>query len=84
MVFTTPPTLLTVKQFSDKHIAFSEASIRSLIFNAQPRPNVIDNGLAPAIKRIGGRILIDEQRFFTWVYNGANAGSLQISQGGQL
>ena len=57
----------TVKQFSMKHSVFSEASLRSLIFNEK------DNGLYVAIRRIGTgkrkRVLIDEAAFFDWIEN---------------
>ena len=53
----------TVKQFSDKHPAFSVGSLRALIFNAST------NGLneAGAIVRVGRKILLNEARFFFWV-----------------
>jgi hypothetical protein len=56
------PTLLTVKQFSEKHPAFTHGSIRALIFNES------SNGLAKAgaIVRIGRRVLVDEEKFFGW------------------
>jgi hypothetical protein len=54
---------LTVKQFSEKHPAFTNGGLRSLIFNEE------SNGLAKAgaIVRIGRRVLIDEEKFFSWV-----------------
>jgi hypothetical protein len=56
------PTLLTVKQFSEKHPAFTQGSIRALIFTEE------SNGLAKAgaIVRIGRRVLVDEEKFFGW------------------
>ena len=69
-------SLLTVKLFSKKHPAFSEAGLRYYIFNAKARKNsrgetIAGNGLAKAgaIVRIGRKLLIDEQRFFTWLDN---------------
>lgn len=53
--------LLTVKQFIEKHPAFTNGSIRALIFNAQK------NGLSKALRRIGGRVLIKEKDFFNWI-----------------
>lgn len=53
--------LLTVKQFSQKHIAFSTNALRALIFNAHK------NGFNKVIRRIGGRVLIKEDSFFDWV-----------------
>lgn len=51
-------TYLTVRQFSEKHTAFSQSSLRALIFHRQA------NGFAPAFLRIGRKILIDEETFF--------------------
>jgi len=53
----------TVKQFSEKHPAFSVGSLRSLIFNAS------SNGLneSGAIVRVGRKILLSETRFFNWI-----------------
>jgi hypothetical protein len=56
-------TLLTVQQFSEKHPAFTQASLRWQIFNE------LTNGLAEAgvILRVGRKVLIDESRFFDWL-----------------
>jgi hypothetical protein len=65
------PKLLTVKQFSEHHPAFSQASLRSLIFAANSRKSshgvIPGNGLDLAIVRIGRKVLIDEVKFFEWV-----------------
>ncbi len=57
------PTLSTVKQFSEKHQAFTTGGLRALIFNEH------QNGLAKsgAIVRIGRKVLIDEAKFFNWI-----------------
>jgi hypothetical protein len=64
-------TLLTVRQFSDKHPAWSQSALRNLIFHGEPRKSskgdIPGNGLAPAIVRVGGKVLIDEDRFFAWI-----------------
>ena len=54
---------LTVNQFTAKHTAFNTGGLRSLIFNEH------QNGLAEsgAIVRIGRKVLIDENLFFSWV-----------------
>jgi hypothetical protein len=59
----TEMNYLTVKQFAEKHIAFSESSLRFLIFNEK------NNGLADSkvIARVGKRVLINEERFFNWL-----------------
>ena len=54
--------LLTVSQFASEYPAFSQASLRHLIFDAST------NGFCKVLRRIGKRkILIDEQAFFQWV-----------------
>lgn len=57
------PVLSTVRQFAENHQAFSQNSIRMLIFNED------QNGLAQsgAIVRIGRKVLIDESKFFAWI-----------------
>jgi predicted DCC family thiol-disulfide oxidoreductase YuxK len=54
---------LTVNQFTAKHTAFNTGGLRSLIFNEH------QNGLAKsgAIVRIGRKVLIEENLFFSWV-----------------
>jgi len=63
--------LSTVRQFADKHPAFSQGSLRNLIFLAEDRntsKGVINgNGLEIALVRIGRKLLIDEARFFEWI-----------------
>lgn len=64
---------VTVRQFSERNPAFSEPSVRNLIFKADPRESSLGgipgNGLieAGAIVRIGRKVLISESRFFAWV-----------------
>lgn len=57
------PTLLTVKQFSEKHQAFPEGSLRHLIFFSSE--NSLDR--SGALVRNGRRILINEEKFFSWL-----------------
>jgi len=65
--------LLTVRQLNQRNPAFSESSLRNLIFKAEPghstKGEIPGNGLieAGAIIRIGRKVLIDEARFFAWV-----------------
>ncbi|MPS93205.1 MAG: hypothetical protein E2583_05850 [Comamonas sp.] len=80
-----PPKIswLTVAQFNVKHPAFSENALRALIFAAKPRVAAVrngvetvlpGNGLAVAIRRIGRRVLINENEFLNWVdQQGRNA-----------
>ncbi|EER59296.1 hypothetical protein AcdelDRAFT_3124 [Acidovorax delafieldii 2AN] len=73
-----PPaiTWLTVAQMAVKHPAWSENSLRALIFASKDRvaavrkgtQNIIPgNGLAAAIRRVGRRVLINEKEFLDWV-----------------
>jgi len=68
---TITRTLLTVRQFSERHPAFSQGALRNLIFFADDRKtskgNMPGNGLSVALFRIGCKVLIDEARFFTWI-----------------
>lgn len=61
---TTAKYLRTVAQLADELPAFDEPAIRRLIFHAE------DNGLAPAIFRIGRRVLIHEKLFNEWIEEG--------------
>ena len=62
-----PRILLTVRQFSDKHRAFPQGSLRNLIFLAESRKTskgvIKGNGLNVALVRIGRKLLIDEEKF---------------------
>ncbi len=55
--------LFTINQFTEKHKAFNEGSIRWILFNRK------SNGLeaSGALLHNGRRILIDEDRFFDWL-----------------
>lgn len=72
---SAPRPLLTIQQFSDRHKAFTQPSIRNLILNSEDRLNsrgeriIPGNGLAEAgaIVRIGRRVLVDEAAFFRWI-----------------
>jgi hypothetical protein len=44
-----------------KHPTFTEYSLRHYIRNAHR------NGLAPAVKRLGRKILVDEGAFIAWL-----------------
>ena len=66
-----PPILLSVRQFSEKHPAFPQGSLRNLIFLAESRKTskgmIPGNGLNIALVRIGRKLLIDETKFFQWI-----------------
>jgi len=55
---TNLPRLLSLKQFSKKHPAFTEPGLRWLRFNQET------NGFASAFVTVGRRVLIDEGEFF--------------------
>ncbi|KXW58917.1 hypothetical protein FEMY_04360 [Ferrovum myxofaciens] len=63
--------LASVRQFSEKHPAFSQGALRNLIFLASDRKTskgpTPGNGLTVALVRIGRKVLIDEIKFFEWV-----------------
>ncbi|MDR2013689.1 MAG: hypothetical protein LBQ20_11810 [Rhodanobacter sp.] len=52
---------LTVRQTAQKYPAFTEPSIRWLIFNR------LSNGFSRCIVQIGRRTLIDESEFVAWL-----------------
>lgn len=58
---TVAESLRSVAQLADQLPAFDEPAIRRLIFHAE------ENGLAPAIFRIGRRVLIDVGLFNQWI-----------------
>lgn len=66
-----PRTLLTVRQFCDKHPAFTQGALRNLIFLSESRKSskgiITGNGLSIALIRIGRKLLIDEAKFFQWI-----------------
>ena len=65
------PVLSTIRQFSEKHPAFSQGSLRNLIHFSTERYSskgkIPGNGLDIALVRIGRKLLIDESKFFEWV-----------------
>lgn len=71
------PNLLPVREFSNKHPQFSEASLRYHIFRAKQRKDTTDGEVKPngmeecgALVRVGRRVLINEEKFFEWIMNG--------------
>jgi hypothetical protein len=67
----TQRILSSVRQFADKHPAFTQGNLRNLIFNAQPRVTrtgtLPGNGFDMCLVRVGRKILIDEEKFFQWL-----------------
>lgn len=66
-----PRALFTVRQFADKHQAFTQGAIRNLVFLSENRNTskgiIKGNGLDVALVRIGRKLLIDEAKFFHWI-----------------
>lgn len=57
------PKYLSIPQFADEHAAFSENTLRWMRVKSDPTdPDC--NGFADAFVKVGGRVLIDEARFF--------------------
>ena len=50
--------LLTIRQFAEKHPAFTAPALRNIRFHQE------SNGFAPAFKTVGRKVLIDESVFF--------------------
>ena len=72
MLQEPPPKIFTVKQFAARNIAFSEGSLRWMVFQSK-QPEELSkgrnyHGLKRAVIKNGTRILIDEDRFFEWLY----------------
>lgn len=51
----------TIKQLVESGAPFSEAGLRWQVFHAQ------ENGLSPALLRVGKKLLIDEEAFEQWL-----------------
>jgi hypothetical protein len=68
-------TWLTIKLLAKAEPAFSEAALRNLVFKADNRESSLGvipgNGLAPHIRRVGRKILINHQGFLCWIAGGA-------------
>lgn len=66
-------SLFTVEQFSKTQPAFTQSSLRNIIYMANPRKStqgvIQGNGLLEcgAIIRVGRKVLIDGEKFIGWV-----------------
>lgn len=56
---------LRVKDVPSKYPAFTESSIRWAIFNSAT------NGFNKVIRKVGRRVLIDEEAFLQWIDSAA-------------
>ena len=65
------PKWMTVKLLAQYEPAFTCSAIRNLIFQSEDRKTslgvVKGNGLAPAIRRVGSKVLINHEAFLTWI-----------------
>ena len=65
---------LTIKLLAQSEPAFSEAAIRNHIFNAASRKSskgtIKGNGLAPHIRRVGSKVLINHGGWLSWIDGG--------------
>jgi hypothetical protein len=57
----TDRRLRTVRLFCEEHPAFTQGSLRWLLFNR------VSNGLERSVVKIGRRVLIDTDAFFAWI-----------------
>ena len=69
----------TVEQIANKHRQITQNAIRAQIFAAKPRLRakkkggddwIQGNGLAPALRKVGRRLLIDESLYSLWIDKG--------------
>ena len=71
MTNTTQQNWLTVKLLSQVMPAFTPSAIRNLVFNAADRKTskgiIKGNGLAPHIRRVGAKVLINHAGFLSWI-----------------
>ena len=56
-------TLFTIKQFAARHPAFSNNSLRWIIFRSADKTDPKYAKFRAAIHRVGGKVLIEEPRF---------------------
>ena len=58
---STPPRLLSVKQFCAKHPWATRGGLRQLLFNRK------ENGFDKCVVRLGRKLLLDEAAVFAWI-----------------
>jgi 3D (Asp-Asp-Asp) domain-containing protein len=67
-------SLLSIKEFSNKHTSFSESALWGLRFKSKPRNStsgkVLGNALDSAFIKLGSRVYIDEYKFFFLIRQG--------------
>ena len=55
------PEYFTISQFCDRHEWATLGGIRHLVFHEHT------NGFAPCVRRMGRRVLLDENAVFVWI-----------------
>lgn len=65
--FPLSRSLLTVRQLAQKYPDITtESALRGFIFASKIRNGHSANGFAKVMVRFGAKILLDEEKFFTW------------------
>lgn len=62
---------LTIKLLAQAEPSFTEPAIRNQVFNAAPgkssKGTIPGNGLAPHIRRVGSKVLINHGGYLSWI-----------------
>jgi hypothetical protein len=66
-VSTLVNRIIPVTKWAEHHAWPSTSALRNLIFHADK------NGFDAVVRRVAGRVLIDETAFFTWAENAAKS-----------
>jgi len=65
---------LTIKLLAEAEPSFTELAIRNYVFKANSRKSskgtIPGNGLAPHIRRVGAKVLINHGGFLSWIAGG--------------
>ena len=66
---------LTIKLLAEAEPAYTEPALRNIVFYASDRKSskgvIPGNGLAPHIRRVGAKVLINHGGFISWIAGGA-------------
>lgn len=76
---------LTIKLLAQAEPAFTQSALRYLVFNAACRQSsngsIPGNGLAPHIRRVGAKVLINHGGFLSWIDGSALSPADQLHDG---
>ncbi len=65
------PSWLSINLLSEVEPAFPKSGLRAYVFNSEDRKTskglIKGNGLAPHIRRIGSKVLINHAGFLSWI-----------------